>query len=199
MPYSVLMPVFAESILGAGPKGLGLLMGASGLGALGGALALLSRRGVRGLGRWVAVSAAAFGVALIAFSFSRTFWLSALLLIPVGAAMMVEMASSNTLLQAMVPDALRGRVMALYSMMFMGMAPFGALFAGWLAERYGAPMTVAIGGIVCLSRRVLAAAAGAAQRGARADRRAGDGRRRSAGRDDRLEPLSALALYCTVK
>jgi MFS family permease len=151
MPYSVLMPVFAETILGAGPKGLGLLMGASGLGALGGALALLSRRGVRGLGRWVAVSAAAFGVALIAFSWSRTFWLSAVLLIPVGAAMMVEMAASNTLLQAMVPDALRGRVMALYSMMFMGMAPFGALFAGWLAERYGAPMTVAIGGIVCVA------------------------------------------------
>jgi MFS family permease len=151
MPYSVLMPVFAETILGAGPKGLGLLMGASGLGALGGALALLSRRGVRGLGRWVAVSAAAFGVALIAFSYSRTFWLSAVLLIPVGAAMMVEMAASNTLLQAMVPDALRGRVMALYSMMFMGMAPFGALFAGWIAERYGAPMTVAIGGIVCVA------------------------------------------------
>src|SRR5439155_14658756 len=149
MPYSVLMPVFAESILGAGPRGLGLLMGASGLGALGGALALLSRRGVRGLGRWVAVSAASFGVALIAFSFSRTFWLSALLVIPVGAAMMVEMAASNTLLQAMVPDALRGRVMALYSMMFMGMAPFGALFAGWVAERHGAPMTVAIGGAIC--------------------------------------------------
>ena len=151
MPYSVLMPVFAESILGAGPKGLGLLMGASGLGALGGALALLSRRGVRGLGRWVAISAAAFGIALIGFSFSRTFWLSALLLIPVGAAMMVEMAASNTLLQAMVPDALRGRVMALYSMMFMGMAPFGALFAGWMAERIGAPITVAIGGVVCVA------------------------------------------------
>jgi MFS family permease len=151
MPYSVLMPVFAESILGAGPRGLGLLMGASGLGALGGALALLSRRGVRGLGRWVAVSAAAFGVALIGFSFSRTFWLSALLLIPVGAAMMVEMAASNTLLQAMVPDNLRGRVMALYSMMFMGMAPFGALFAGWMAERSGAPITVAIGGVVCIA------------------------------------------------
>jgi MFS family permease len=151
MPYSVLMPVFAESILVAGPKGLGLLMGASGFGALGGALALVWRRGVRGLGRWVAVSAAAFGLALIAFSFSRTFWLSALLLIPVGAAMMVEMAASNTLLQAMVPDALRGRVMALYSMMFMGMAPFGALAAGWVAERYGAPMTVALGGLVCIA------------------------------------------------
>jgi MFS family permease len=151
MPYSVLMPVFAETILGAGPRGLGLLMGASGLGALGGALSLLSRRGVRGLGRWVAVSAASFGIALVAFSFSRTFWLSALLLIPVGGALMVEMAASNTLLQAMVPDQLRGRVMALYSMMFMGMAPFGALAAGWVAERRGAPITVALGGLVCIA------------------------------------------------
>jgi MFS family permease len=150
MPYSVLMPVFAQSILHGGARGLGLLMGASGLGALAGALSLVRRSGVRGLGRWVATAAASFGVALICFSLSRTFWLSAALLIPVGASMMVEMASSNTLIQAMVPDALRGRVMAVYSMMFMGMAPFGALFAGWVAERVGAPATVAIGGMVCV-------------------------------------------------
>src|SRR4051812_5447613 len=121
MPYSVLMPVFAESVLHSGARGLGLLMAASGGGALAGALALVSRRGVRGLGRWVAVSTAAFGVALMCFSLSRVFWLSLILLVPVGGAMMVEMASSNTLIQAMVPDALRGRVMAVYSMMFMGM------------------------------------------------------------------------------
>jgi len=151
MPYSVLMPVFAESILRGGARGLGLLMGAAGLGALGGALSLVRRRGVRGLGRWVATASAAFGVALILFSLSRTFWLSALLLIPVGGAMMVQMASSNTLIQAMVPNELRGRVMAVYSMMFMGMAPFGALFAGWVAERFGAPGTVAFGGVVCLA------------------------------------------------
>jgi MFS family permease len=108
------------------------------------------RGGVRGLGRWVATASAAFGVALIAFSLSHSFWLSALLLIPVGASMMVQMASSNTLIQAMVPDALRGRVMAVYSMMFMGMAPFGALWAGWVAERIGAPRTDAIGGLVCV-------------------------------------------------
>ncbi|HJZ72885.1 MAG TPA: MFS transporter [Vicinamibacterales bacterium] len=150
MPYSVLMPVFAESILHGGARGLGLLMGASGLGALGGALSLVRRQGVRGLGTWVAVAAASFGVALVAFSMSRLFWLSALLLIPVGASMMVEMASSNTLIQAMVPNQLRGRVMAVYSMMFMGMAPFGALFAGWIAERFGAPATVTFGGIVCI-------------------------------------------------
>jgi len=150
MPYSVLMPVFAESILHGGARELGLLMGASGLGALCGALSLARRSGVRGLGRWVAVASASFGGALIAFSLSRVFWLSALLLIPVGGAMMVEMASSNTLIQAMVPNDLRGRVMAVYSMMFMGMAPFGALFAGWVAGRVGAPRTVAVGGIVCV-------------------------------------------------
>jgi MFS family permease len=113
-------------------------------------LSLASRSGVRGLGRLVAAAACAFGLALIAFSFSRTFWLSAALLVPVGGAMMVQMASSNTLLQAMVPDALRGRVMSVYSMMFMGMAPFGALFAGTVAEHAGAPHTVAIGGAVCV-------------------------------------------------
>jgi MFS family permease len=150
MPYSVLMPVFAEKVLHGGARGLGILMAAAGLGALGGALALVARSGVRGLGKWVAVSGAAFGVSLIAFSLSRQFWLSAVLLLPVGASMIVQMAASNTLIQAMVPDALRGRVMALYSMMFMGMAPFGSLFAGWLAERITAPATVALGGVVCI-------------------------------------------------
>ncbi len=150
MPYAVLMPVFAESILHGGPRALGLLMGASGAGALIGALTLATRRGVRGLGRWVAMSSGAFGLALILFSTSPTFWVSALLLVPVGFSMMVQMASSNTLIQAMVPDHLRGRMMAIYSMMFMGMAPFGALAAGWVAERIGAPHTVAIGGVVCL-------------------------------------------------
>ena len=150
MPYTVLMPIFADQILGGGAQHLGLLMGAAGVGALGGALSLAFRSGVRGLGNWVATSAAAFGIALVLFSFSRVFWLSAVLLVPVGAAMMVEMAASNTLIQAMVPDALRGRVMAVYSMMFMGMAPFGALIAGSVAERLGAPWTVAAGGIVCV-------------------------------------------------
>ena len=114
MPYSVLMPIFAESILNSGSKGLGLLMAASGLGSLGGAVALATRSGVRGLGRWVAIATACFGGALIAFSFSRSFWLSAAMLVPVGAAMIVEMAASNTLIQAMVPNVLRGRVMAVY-------------------------------------------------------------------------------------
>src|SRR5207248_11543279 len=106
-------------------------------------------------GRWVAASTFSFGVALLLFAVSKTFWLSAALLVPVGAAMMVQMAASNTLIQAMVPDALRGRVMAVYSMMFMGMAPFGALFAGSVAERLGAPRTVTIGGLVCIGAALI--------------------------------------------
>ncbi|MBZ5704473.1 MAG: MFS transporter [Acidobacteriia bacterium] len=150
MPYTVLMPVFADKVLHGGARGLGILMGATGVGALLGALTLASRTGVRGLGRWVAFSCAGFGVGLILFSFSRNFWLSVGLLLPVGFCMMLQMSSSNTLIQAMVPDELRGRVMALYSMMFMGMAPFGALLGGAIADRLGAPITVAVGAVASL-------------------------------------------------
>ena len=150
MPYTVLMPVFADKILHGGARGLGILMGATGVGALFGALTLASREGVKGLGRLAAWSCAGFGVGLILFSLSRWFWLSTLLLLPVGYSVMLQMASTNTLIQTMVPDQLRGRVMALYSMMFMGMAPFGALLGGALAERMGAPVTVAVGGVACL-------------------------------------------------
>lgn len=150
MPYIVLMPVFADKVLHGGAQGLGILMGATGVGALLGALTLASRSGVKGLGRWVAFSCAGFGFSLLCFSFSRSFWLSAAVLLPVGFCMMLQMSSSNTLIQAMVPDHLRGRVMALYSMMFMGMAPFGALLGGALADRMGAPATIAMGAIICL-------------------------------------------------
>jgi MFS family permease len=147
MPYSVLMPIFAAKILHGDARTLGVLMGATGVGALGGALTLASRSGVKGLGRWVAVACASFGTALILFSFSRWYFLSVALLVPVGFAMMVQMASSNTLIQAMVPDRLRGRAMAVYSMMFMGMAPMGALLSGWSADHIGAQWTLALGGV----------------------------------------------------
>jgi MFS family permease len=150
MPYTVLMPIFADRILQGGARGLGILMSATGVGALLAALALASRAGVRGLGRWVAYSCGGFGSALVLFAFSRSFWLSTALLVPVGFCMMLQTASSNTLLQTMVPDHLRGRVMSVYSMMFMGMAPFGALMAGALADRLGAPATVATGAVACV-------------------------------------------------
>ncbi|MFL6281225.1 MAG: MFS transporter [Vicinamibacterales bacterium] len=155
MPYSVLMPVIAASVLGGGPNAYGLLMSASGVGALAGAALLTLRRHIRGLGRWVAISAASFGISLIAFSFSRVLWLSALLLVPAGFFMMVEMAASNTLIQSMIPNRLRGRVMSVYSMMFMGMAPVGALVAGALAAPLGAPATVALGGAICIAGGLL--------------------------------------------
>jgi predicted MFS family arabinose efflux permease len=150
MPYTVLMPVFADKILHGGARALGILMGATGVGALFGALTLASKTGVKGLGRWVAITCASFGISLFLFSFSKSFWLSAALLLPAGYSMMLQMACSNTLIQSMVPDRLRGRVMALYSMMFMGMAPFGAFFGGALAQRVGAPITVAVGGVACI-------------------------------------------------
>jgi MFS family permease len=155
MPYTVLMPLFADRVLHGGARALGILMGATGVGALLGALTLASRSGVRGLGRWVAFSCAGFGLSLVLFSFSRVFWLSAALLLPVGFCMMLQMSASNTLIQAMVPDRLRGRVMAVYSMMFMGMAPLGALLGGALADRLGAPVTVAMGAVAAIGGAAL--------------------------------------------
>ena len=150
MPYSVLMPIFADRILDSGASGLGVLMTASGVGATAGSLLLASRTGIAGLGRWIVMATAGLGISLIVFAQSRSFWLSAAALLPVGLTTIVQMASSNTLIQAMVPDHLRGRAMAAYSMMFMGMAPLGALLAGFLAGRLGAPTTVALGGAICI-------------------------------------------------
>jgi MFS family permease len=155
MPYAVLMPVFAEQILHGGPRAYGLLLGSAGIGALIAAMALAMRRGVEGMERWVGVAAAGFGVCLVLFSVSRLFWLSLALLMPAGFCMMVGPISSNTLIQSIVPDHLRGRVMAVYSMMFLGMTPFGALLAGFLAKVLGAPATVMLGGIVCIAGGII--------------------------------------------
>ena len=164
MPYVVLMPIFAERVLHGGGQELasligshdlgavrlGVLMGSAGVGALLGALTLTMRSGVKGLGRWVARCCAGFGASLILFSLSRWFWMSALLIVPAGYFIMLQMASSNTLIQVMVPDELRGRTMAMYSMMFMGMAPLGSLMSGTLADHLGAPATVAVCGLASL-------------------------------------------------
>ncbi|HZN98911.1 MAG TPA: MFS transporter, partial [Gemmatimonadales bacterium] len=144
-------PIIADQRFHAGARGMGILMGAAGVGALIGALSLARRTTLQGYGRSVALSAAGLGTSLVAFSLVRSFWLGALLLLPVGYGMMTQMAATNTLIQSMVPDALRGRVMATYSMMFMGMAPVGALLAGALAERLGASITVGLGGCFCIA------------------------------------------------
>jgi MFS family permease len=151
MPVMVLMPIFADRILHGGARGLGWLVGSAGIGALLGGLTLASKRNVKGLGRWVWVAAAGVGVASICFAASRHFWLSVGFLLPAGFAMMVQMGSCNTLIQVMVPDRLRGRVMSVYSMMLIGLGPIGALAAGALAARIGAPWTIAICGVASLA------------------------------------------------
>ena len=150
MPYQVLMPVFAKQVLGGGPHTLGFLMGAAGLGALCGAMFLASRKSGYAISKLIPAAAVLFGAGLIAFSFSKVLWLSLLLLLFAGCGMMVQMASSNTSLQVLVDDDKRGRVMALYAMAFMGMAPFGSLLAGGLAGLIGAPHTLLVGGILCI-------------------------------------------------
>jgi MFS family permease len=150
MPYTVLMPVFANGVLHGGPNTLGLLMAASGVGALGGALFLAARKSVLGLGKYIPLMAATFGAGLVAFSFSRVLWLSLLLMVVTGLGFMVQMASSNTVLQTIVDEDKRGRVMSFYTMAFMGTAPFGSLLAGSVADRIGAPHTLLFGGIGCV-------------------------------------------------
>ncbi|HET9150922.1 MAG TPA: MFS transporter [Gemmatimonadales bacterium] len=150
MPYTVLMPVIAENVLHGGPHTLGVLMSASGAGALLGAVYLAARPTIRGLWRVIRISAATFGAGLIAFSLSTSLPLSLLILAVVGAGMMVSMASVNTILQTMVETRLRGRVMAFYAMAFLGTAPIGSLIAGVVASRLGAPHTIMLGGVACV-------------------------------------------------
>ena len=155
MPYTVLMPVFAKTILQGGPQTYGFLMGVTGVGALIGALYLASRTTVVGLGRVIIVALNIFGAGLIAFSFSRTLALSMGFLFLAGFGMMVQMASCNTIIQTIVEEDKRGRVMSFYAMAFMGMVPFGSLLAGSLASSIGAPWTVAIGGVACMAGSIL--------------------------------------------
>jgi MFS family permease len=150
LPFAVLVPIFADRILHGGASAYGNLMGAVGVGAMFGALAIAFRQELRGLGKVVAYSAIGLGVSLALFGASRWYWLSLVALALAGFTMMMQFTSTNTLIQAMVPDQLRGRVMSLYSMMFLGMSPLGSLLAGTIADRAGAPVTVALGGLASL-------------------------------------------------
>ncbi len=153
--YVAMMPLFAEDVFGRGAAGLGLLNAASGVGAVAGALTLASRTSVRGLGRWIAGASGLFGVMLGVFASLADFHLAIGMLVLVGFFQIVLFSSSNTLIQTMVPDALRGRIMSIYSMVFMGMAPLGALFSGALGERIGAPMIVTVCGAIMLTASVI--------------------------------------------
>ena len=150
MPYTVLMPAVVAKFLHGGPHTLGLLMTASGAGALGGAFYLASRPTVVGLGRVIAIASAVFGAGLVAFGLSRSLWLSLLILPLIGAGFMVSLAATNTIIQTITEEHLRGRVMAFYTMAFLGTAPLGSLLAGVLADRIGESMTIVLGGVACV-------------------------------------------------
>jgi MFS family permease len=150
MPYMVLMPVFAKKVLQGGPHAFGFLTAAGGLGALLGALYLAARSTIIGLDKRILLAVTLFGSGLIAFSFSRILWLSLIFTLIIGFGQMVQMASSNTIIQTIVDDDKRGRVMSFYAMSFVGMMPFGSLLAGFIASKIGTPATVTIGGIACL-------------------------------------------------
>ncbi|HTZ58880.1 MAG TPA: MFS transporter [Acidobacteriaceae bacterium] len=150
MPYVVLMPIFAAQVLHGGAHTLGWLMGASGVGALISALSLAVRKTVLGLGRMIPIAAGSFGAGLVLFGLSHVMWLSLLMMLFTGFGMMQGMAASNTIIQTVVPEDRRGRVMSYYTMAFVGMAPFGSLLAGGLAHKLGAPHTVMITGSVVI-------------------------------------------------
>lgn len=150
MPYAVLLPVYAGDILKVGPHGLGGLMAATGIGALVGAFQIARRSSVRGLGTIIARSAAFFGLSLVVLAASTTLWLSVAALIAIGYGMISGMAGANTLLQSLVPDHLRGRVMSLYTLVFLGVAPIGSLLAGTVAAKFGTPLAVGGGGSIAL-------------------------------------------------
>jgi MFS family permease len=150
MSYSVLMPIFAAEVLHGGPNTLGILTSSVGVGALVGTVSLTMRRSIVGLGRRIVIATALCGLGLIAFGLSRAMWLSMLILPVLGFGLMQQMAPSNTILQTIVDDEKRGRVMSFYAMAFLGMVPFGSLMAGFIAARFGAPAAVTINGVVCL-------------------------------------------------
>ncbi len=151
VPYSVLMPIFATNVFHGGPHTLGFLMTSAGTGALAGALWLAQRRSVVGLGRIIVVASTAFGAGLIGFSFASVLWLAIPCLMIAGFGFIVQMAASNTIIQTIVDDEKRGRVMSFYTMAFLGTVPFGSLIAGWMSARIGAPHTLLVGGIACLA------------------------------------------------
>jgi MFS family permease len=150
MPYTVLLPVFATEVLKGGADTLGILTAASGIGALVAGVFLSLRKNILGLGKWIALAPALMGIGLIIFSYSNILWLSALMMALVGYGFLIQFASSNTIIQTIVEDDKRGRVMSFYTMAFMGMLPIGSLAAGSLADWIGAPRTLLIGGSFCI-------------------------------------------------
>jgi MFS family permease len=152
--YSALLPVFAVNVLHGGPGTMGLLSASAGVGSLSAAVTLAARGSIVGLGRWIALAPAVLAAGLVGLSWSGHVWLSAALLAAIGFALMVHMAATNTLLQTIVAEDLRGRVLSFYTMALIGMTPVGSLLAGVLADAYGAPVAVRLAGLGCLAGSV---------------------------------------------
>jgi predicted MFS family arabinose efflux permease len=153
--FVVILPIFSNEILHGDANTLGLLMAASGVGSLVAAIQLSLRREVRGLGQLVAIAPIIYGLGMIAFAVSRSVWLSAVLLAIIGFGSLLQSASSNTIIQTLVQDEMRGRVMSIYIMSFLGMISFGNLFQGTLVSFIGAPATVVINGVICVVVAIL--------------------------------------------
>ncbi|HYU23466.1 MAG TPA: MFS transporter [Candidatus Dormibacteraeota bacterium] len=149
MQYSVFMPIFARDILHGGPSRLGLLMSFAGVGAIVGALHFAGRTDYKGLVEWIAATSTTCSLGIVLFSQSRVYWLSAVALLAVGFSATSQMAATNTMVQGRVPDELRGRIMAVYATMVMGVQPLGALIAGGVAKRIGAPHALTAFGTIC--------------------------------------------------
>ena len=155
LQYSVFLPIFANDVLHGGARAMGFLMSSAGVGAVIGALHFAARTSYKGLARWIAGTSAVCSVGLIFFSQSRVFWFSILALFFVGFCATVQMAATNTIIQRRVPDELRGRLMAVYATMFMGIQPIGSLLAGGVAKHIGAPLTLGIFGAFYLCGAVI--------------------------------------------
>ncbi len=155
MPYTVLMPVIARDVLNGGAHTFGFLMTGTGIGAVTGAVYLATRKSVKGLGGIIPLATGLLGAGLIMLSLSRVFWLSLPVMLLTGFGAMIQMVSNNTILQTIVDDDKRGRVMSLFTMSFIGMAPFGNLMAGGLANRIGAPSTIFLSGALCIIAALL--------------------------------------------
>jgi MFS family permease len=154
LPYTVLMPIFADRILHGNAQTLGILMGATGLGALFGALLIASRSGLKGFMVWIPVAATGFALSLVGFSASSNVWLSCAMLFVAGFSVTIQVGASNTLIQSIVPDHLRGRAMSVYSMMYIGVGPVGAMVAGFAADTFGARLTILAGAAICAAASV---------------------------------------------
>jgi predicted MFS family arabinose efflux permease len=155
MPFITLLPVFAGEVLNAGAKGFGFLVGATGAGALAAALLIAFRGDIRDKGRFISVAALSASVSLLAFSLSKNIYISIPFLLVVGWGLVSFLATANSFIQLSAPDNLRGRVMSVFTLVFLGTAPIGNSLVGAMADYIGTPYTVSISAVICIIASLL--------------------------------------------